>query len=68
VKLDEGDAVPDSSGTFAGSRSWAADERERRAAVDRAGAGADARRRRREVPVIGHCLGGQLLARALGPR
>jgi GMP synthase-like glutamine amidotransferase len=67
VRIDRGEAVPSSAGDYAGICSlggpmsandplpWIAPELELlRAAV---GAG---------VPVIGHCLGGQLLARALG--
>lgn len=67
VKLDEGDAVPASSEPFAGlafmggpmsandDLPWTAPVLElMRDAM------------RREVPVIGHCLGGQMLARAAG--
>ena len=67
VKLDEGEAVPDDAGPYAGLAFMggpmsANDELPwtrpvlslMRDAV------------RRKVPVIGHCLGGQLLARALG--
>jgi len=67
VKLDEGEAVPDDAGpysglAFMGGPMSANDELPwtrpvlslMRDAV------------RRKVPVIGHCLGGQLLARALG--
>ena len=69
VALDEGDPVPDSSADFAGlgfmgGPMSANDELPwtqpvlalMRDAVER------------EVPVIGHCLGGQMLARALGAR
>lgn len=67
VRLDEGEAVPSSAGDFAGlafmggpmsvndELPWIAPE----LALIR-----DAVERR--VPVIGHCLGGQLLAKALG--
>jgi GMP synthase-like glutamine amidotransferase len=67
VKLDEGAAVPDSAGDFSGlafmggpmsandDLPWVAPVLSLiRDAVDRG------------VPVIGHCLGGQLLAKALG--
>lgn len=67
VKLDEGEPVPASAAGFAGlafmggpmsandDLPWV----EPALALLRDGV-------RREVPVIGHCLGGQLLARALG--
>lgn len=67
VKIDEGDAVPDDPSCFSGlafmggpmsvndDLPWIAAELALiRAAVDR------------DVPVIGHCLGGQLMAKALG--
>jgi GMP synthase-like glutamine amidotransferase len=69
VALDEGDPVPGSSADFAGlgfmgGPMSANDELEWTPAVlalmrDAVGRG---------VPVIGHCLGGQMLARALGAR
>ena len=67
VKIDEGEAVPNSLGNLLGIVSmggsmsandelpWIADELKLlRSAADRG------------VPVLGHCLGGQLLAKALG--
>jgi GMP synthase-like glutamine amidotransferase len=69
VPLDEGVAVPDDPGAFSGiglmggpmsvndALPWTSPlSALLRAAVDR------------DVPVIGHCLGGQLLAQALGAR
>src|SRR5215475_11046656 len=69
VKLDEGDAVPASAGAFAGlgfmgGPMSANDElpwTEQVLALMR-----DAAKHR--VPMIGHCLGGQLMSRALGGR
>jgi GMP synthase-like glutamine amidotransferase len=67
LRLDLGDAVPDDATAFAGicslggpmavyeSLPWIAPELELLRAAVAAG-----------VPVIGHCLGGQLLAKALG--
>lgn len=69
VKLDEGEEVPQSAGPYAGlafmGGSMSANDELpwtrpvlslMREAIDR------------KVPVIGHCLGGQLLARALGAK
>lgn len=69
IRIDRGDVVPADPRRFAGICSlggpmsvndplpWIAPEVDLLAAADRAA-----------VPVIGHCLGGQLLARALGAR
>jgi len=69
VRIDEGEAVPDAPEGFAGICSlggpmaayddlpWIAQELQLLRGAVAAG-----------VPVIGHCLGGQLLARALGAR
>lgn len=67
VKLDEGEAVPDSAAPYAGLAFMggpmsANDDLPWIAPVLALMRDAVAR----EVPVIGHCLGGQLLARALG--
>ena len=69
VKLDEGEAVPDSSAPFAGlgfmgGPMSANDELPWTRAVLDLMRDAVAHK----VPVIGHCLGGQLLARALGAK
>ncbi len=67
VRIDRGDAVPTDAGAFAGlcfmgggmsvndPLPWIGEECALIRAADAAG-----------VPVIGHCLGGQLLAKALG--
>ena len=67
VKLDQGDTVPATSATFSGlgfmggpmSANDALPWTEPVLALMREAVGQD-------VPIIGHCLGGQLLARALG--
>lgn len=69
VMLDEGEAVPESSAPFAGlgfmgGPMSANDELPWTSAVLELMRDAVHRR----VPVIGHCLGGQLLARALGAK
>jgi GMP synthase-like glutamine amidotransferase len=67
VKLDEGDAVPESSEPFAGlgfmgGPMSANDELPWTAPILELMRDAAAR----DVPMIGHCLGGQLMSRALG--
>src|SRR6187551_1404411 len=69
VAVDRGDAIPDDAGAFAGIGMMGGPM-----SVYDALAWVDPLSRllrdavARDVPVIGHCLGGQLLAQALGAR
>ena len=67
IRIDQGDPIPTSLDGAPGLVFMArADERQRPAAVDPQGLALIRQAVATDIPVLGHCLGGQLISKALG--